>query len=85
MHEWPSTVSSNRKKKMSSYYVVYDIPEMNFRNQKSGPYTPDEIQSQANDIRGFDCVTNVRIMSEGMIESLADESDKIVNGVAFTD
>jgi homoserine trans-succinylase len=70
---------------MSSYYVVYDIPKINCRNKKSGPYTPDEIQSQANDIRGFLDVTNVRVMSADLISSLADESDEIVNDAAFTD
>lgn len=44
------------------YYVLYDVE--GFGAQQAGPYSKLEVQSQQDDIAGFDGVSNVRVVSD---------------------
>ena len=47
---------------MDKYYVLYEVE--GFGAQQAGPYSAADVQSQRDDIAGFEGVCNVRVVSE---------------------
>jgi hypothetical protein len=46
------------------YYVEYEVTGFDGIIQKAGPYPANEVQSQKDDIAGYEGVYNVRIVEE---------------------
>ena len=46
------------------YYVEYEVKGFDGVIQKAGPYPANEVQSQKDDIAGYEGVYNVRIVEE---------------------
>jgi hypothetical protein len=47
---------------MDKFYVLYEVE--GFGAQQAGPYSQADVQSQRDDIAGFEGVCNVRVVSE---------------------